>query len=554
MKALTHPVSTAFGLAVLCCLVLIAPIISLDHLLVFHDSGPPAAIFVSLLADLAIVWFLIALLLLRARKPGRVRVAIWSGVVLMFPWLLLEDGAILKAWSVHRRLGIALLLWSCLCWVGVNVFWRPGFQPHFERLVRFWKTVFVFLTLNNVVVVAQLLWCFWAARAIQAPRPLHVHSAQVATIAQTQRPRVIWIILDELSYRQVYERRFPSLQLPAFDQLASQATVFTHVEPAGVYTEEVVPSLMTGTPVNAIRPNVDGVRFSMHDPANGQWVDFQERDTIFQDALEDGYSTAIAGWYEPYCRILPEVLDQCYWTYKRDDDKGMFAESTALENTVAPFLYATSRIAPRLADSRYVARLGEAQIADFRDIYSAGDRFLADSSIDFLMLHLPVPHPGGIYDRRLGEFAAYGGSYIDNLVLADQYLAHVHQLLQQRGEWDSSAVIVMGDHSWRTAALWEGTPFWTAEDQRASDGGKFDPRPAYIVKLPGQSEGSRIEAAFPAIGTRALLQGILSGGIRTARDLAAFAHDAPEQRPVEHLSPEPRSVAQLADSRSGGSK
>jgi arylsulfatase A-like enzyme len=554
MKALTHPASTAFGLAVLCCLVLIAPIISLDHLLIFHDSGRPAAIFLPLLADLAIVWFLLTLLLMRARKPGRIRVAIWSGVILIFPWLLLEDGSILQAWSVHHRLGIALLLWSCLCWVGVNVFWRPTLQPHFERLVRFWKTVFVFLTLNNVVVVVQLLWCFWAARAIQTPRPLHAHTAQLATVGQTQRPRVIWIILDELSYRQVYERRFPGLELPAFDQLAAQSTVFTHVQPAGIYTEEILPSLLTGVPVNAIRPEVDGVQFSMHDPVNGQWVDFREHDTIFQDALDDGYSTGIAGWYEPYCRILPNVLDHCYWSYERDDDKGMFVESTPLQNTLAPFLYAASRIAPHWADSRYVAQLGEAQIADFHNIYSAGDRLLSDSSINFLMLHLPVPHPGAIYDRETGDFASYGGSYIDNLALADRYLAHVHQLLQQRGEWDSSAVIVMGDHSWRTTALWEGTPFWMQEDQRASDGGKFDPRPAYIVKLPGQTEGARIETPFPAIGTRALLQSILSGRIRTPQDVAKFAHDTPAQHQEQHPMQETRSVAQLADSRSGGSK
>ena len=61
MKLLTHPASTAFGLAVLCCLVLIAPITSLDHLIVFHDSGPPSSIFLPLLFDLAIVWLLITL-------------------------------------------------------------------------------------------------------------------------------------------------------------------------------------------------------------------------------------------------------------------------------------------------------------------------------------------------------------------------------------------------------------------------------------------------------------------------------------------------------------
>jgi hypothetical protein len=546
MKVLTHPVSTAFGLAVLCCLVLIAPIISLDQHWVFHDSGPPASIFLPLLFDLAIVWFLIALIFLRARRPGRLRVAIWSGAMLIFPWLLLEDGAMLQAWSVHHRVGLALLGFSCLCWLAVNLFWRPALAAHFERLVGFWKGVFAFLSLNNVLVLAQLLYCFWAARAIQQPRPLHTHISQPATAAQTHRPRVIWIILDELSYRQVYERRFPSLQSPAFDQLARQSTVFTHVEPAGLQTEMVVPSLLTGTPVDAIRPTIDGVQLSLHNPVNGQWVAFRQHDTIFQDALDDGYSTAIAGWYNPYCRILPEVLDHCFWSYKKDDDNGMFAEATLTANTLAPFLYAASWISPHRAERRYDAQLNDAQIADFREIDSAGDRFLADSSINFLMLHLPVPHPGGIYDRRRGAITDQGGSYIDNLALADRYLANVVQLLQQRGEWDSSALIVMGDHSWRTAPIWVPTSFWTAEDQTASDGGKFDDRPAYIVKLPGQTEAARIEQPFAAINTRALLQAILQGNLRSPQDLASFAQAAPVPRPELHPLRESRWAALFA--------
>jgi len=546
MKVLIHPASTAFGLAVLCCLVLIAPVTSLDHLLIFHDSGRPASIFVPLLADLAIVWLAITLVLLRARRPGRVRVAIWSGAILIFPWLLLEDGAILNAWTVHRRVGIALLLWSCLCWVAVNVFWHSKFVPHFERLVGFWKVAFAFLAVNNVVVVGQLLWCFWAARGIDRPRPLHTPVAQVATVSQARRTRVIWIILDELSYQQVYERRFPALELPEFDRLAGQSTVFTHVAPAGIYTEEVVPSLFTGIPVSAIKPATDGIHFSLHDPVRNQWVAFNAHDTIFQDALDDGYKTAIAGWYNPYCRILPEVLDQCFWTYKAGDDKGMFVESTPWQNTLAPFLYAASRVAPRWADERYDAQLQDEQIADFQKIYAAGDRMLADPSITFLLLHLPAPHPGGIYDRGRGVFSNDGRSYIDNLALADRYLAHVHQLLEQRGEWDSSAIVVMGDHSWRTAAVWRADPHWTAEDERASEGGKFDDRPAYIVKLPGQSAPSRIETRFAALNTRALLQRILSGDIRTPQDLAAFAKASPPPRPQQRPSQQTSSFAHLA--------
>jgi hypothetical protein len=156
-----------------------------------------------------------------------------------------------------------------------------------------------------------------------------------------------------------------------------------------------MPSLITGTPVGAIRPTIDSAQLSLHDPVNGQWIRFRQHDTIFQDALDDGYSTAVAGWYNPYCRILPEVLDHCFWSYKKDDDNGMFAEATPWANTLGPFLYAASWISPHRAESRYDALLNDAQIADFQVLETAGDRFLADSSINFLLLHIPVPHPGG---------------------------------------------------------------------------------------------------------------------------------------------------------------
>jgi hypothetical protein len=68
---------------------------------------------------------------------------------------------------------------------------------------------------------------------------------------------------------------------------------------------------------------------------------------------------------------------------------------------------------------------------------------------------------------------------------------------------------------------------WTAEDQLASDGGKFDDRPAYIVKLPHQSQGARIDTPFPAVRTRALFQQLFDGKIQTPAELAAFAESKP---------------------------
>ena len=114
-------------------------------------------------------------------------------------------------------------------------------------------------------------------------------------------------------------------------------------------------------------------------------------------------------------------------------------------------------------------------------------------------------------------------SYLDNLALTDKLLGHIRGELEQRGEWDASTVVVMADHSWRTKMFWEDLPDWTKEEQIASRGGEFDDRPAYIVKLPEQQTGARIDAPFAALNTRKLLDALLSQNIRSKEDLAAWA-------------------------------
>jgi arylsulfatase A-like enzyme len=121
------------------------------------------------------------------------------------------------------------------------------------------------------------------------------------------------------------------------------------------------------------------------------------------------------------------------------------------------------------------------------------------------------------------KFSTGPSSYLDNLVLADQYLAHVRSVLTQQGRWDSSVVIVMGDHSWRTALMWAKSPEWTKEEQAASQGARFDARPVYMIKMPGQNAGSRIDAPFSAIHTRSLLDAVFSDRLHNADGLQSWA-------------------------------
>jgi membrane-anchored protein YejM (alkaline phosphatase superfamily) len=161
----------------------------------------------------------------------------------------------------------------------------------------------------------------------------------------------------------------------------------------------------------------------------------------------------------------------------------------------------------------------------YLELAQQGDDLLEDRSATFVLIHIPIPHPVGIYNRATGQLSTDATSYVDNLAITDLYLAHLRSELEARGEWDSTTVVVMGDHGWRTQ-IWKEKE-WSATDEAASHGARFDTRPGYIVKLPNQREGARIDEPFHALQTRALFDALMSEQIRTAPDLDAWVQAHP---------------------------
>jgi hypothetical protein len=286
-------------------------------------------------------------------------------------------------------------------------------------------------------------------------------------------------------------------------------------------TEYVVPSLISGIPADSVRVSSDLRHVYLQSPTQALWVPVDQHKTIFQDALDHGYSTAVSGWFNPYCRIFSQVLDRCFWTNHRSIQGGMSAQQHLLSNVVAPFRALWSKVIQigRTPDISHDRTPPEQHILDYNELLATADTMLDDSSANFLFLHMPIPHPTGIYDRQTGRLTTGPSTYIDNLALADVYLAHLRSQLEQHGEWDSSTVLIMGDHSWRTAPIWSLDTDWTSEEQRASDGGKFDDRPAYILKLPNQQQPAHIDTPYRAIRTRTLLDAIMDQRIHSPQDL-----------------------------------
>jgi Sulfatase len=527
MKILTHPAMLALGTTTLCLLPLIGPFVAPSHLPLYHLAGSSAPLVLSILLNVFVLWLMLTGLFVWAQRPGWPRIFIWSSLTLSTPWILLKVYALMAPWPMPHGLSVSIFAGCMMALISVLFLLRrrPAFLVLFERTQHFIATLLGFVALSGLLVLGQMLWFAWRARSFNVPRPLH--QGQTASSMQHPRTRVIWVLLDELSYQQVYEQRFPGLKLDAFDQLAAQSTVFTHVIPAAGFTEIAVPSLITGIPVDRVSSSSSSGLLSLHNARTNSWQPFDPHQTIFQDALTAGYSTGVVGWYNLYCRILPSVLDRCFWTdHIVSVEPGLYVGQSFAKALLAPtfrFYDATkSLFRGRTRDDRYADLDAKFHIADYKDLSKGTDRLLEEPSISFTFLHLPVPHPGGIYDRKTSSFTTHNASYVDNLALADKSFAHLRHMLEQNGTWDSSAIVVMGDHSWRTTLLWTGSFAWTPEDEAASHGGQFDDRPAYIVKLPNQHQSARVDDRFDAVRTRALLDGIITNRIKTPEDLATW--------------------------------
>jgi hypothetical protein len=518
---LTHPAVVAFGLTMLPMLSVVAPLIEPTHSLIYHFDGPPSTVFYPAIIGIGLLWVLLTGILTLARRPGRARLILWSALIFMLPWVILKVCAILLEWPVPHRLSLLVFLTGIAATAIVLACWKPSFQRLFDQAQECTATLLAFCALSGLLVLGHFCWSVWQTRFINAAVPLHHRAAAQST----PHPRVIWLILDELSYRQVYEHRFPSLQLPAFDRLAAQSTLFTQVAPAGLMTEYAIPSLISALPADAMRVSADGRQLYLRDPAQKRWQTFDPHHTVFQDALDRGYSTGISGWYNPYCRILSPVLDHCFWTNHYLAPGGMSTHQTLLWNIAAlfdtpggkaqHFIHWHKQQIPPQDD----VAAAQTHIQDYTDLVTASDAMLNDSSIDLLFLHMPIPHPYGIYNRHTRQLTTGPSTYIDNLALADAYIAHLRAQLEQRGQWDSSTILIMGDHSWRTAPLWALTTPWYTEEQDASNGGQFDNRPAYILKLPHQQQPAHIDAPYPAIRTRALIDALMDQRIQSPEDL-----------------------------------
>jgi hypothetical protein len=110
----------------------------------------------------------------------------------------------------------------------------------------------------------------------------------------------------------VFENRPSNLLLPEFDRFAGESISVNDAYSPSWQTATSLPSLITGQIVTTAVPiDQNELRLTTEDGVVEQW---STQSSVFSEAKARGFTTAVAGWYHPYCRVIGRDLDICYWT------------------------------------------------------------------------------------------------------------------------------------------------------------------------------------------------------------------------------------------------
>ena len=352
-----------------------------------------------------------------------------------------------------------------------------------------------FMITKNILVCLGIMHLESCAGAVVLPPPVPVHEG---------RPRVVWIIFDEMDYRLAFEQRPAGVPLPDFDRLRNESLSASDAYSPADGTIISMPSVIIGQRLTTVFCN-NTCDMSVMFADTGMVAGWSTLPSVFSEARALGYNTALVGWYLPYDRMLGRALNYCVW-YPLP--------------SFNPARAATFGAEMRQQIGSLVGSLHSRQlfVKICQDSFTASLAVVTNRTYGLMLLHLPPPHRPGVYLPEKNRMTALPMSkakgYFNNLILADHELGALRQAMEAFGEWDRTWVILAADHSWRQSRWYDG---------------KRDMRVPFLVKPPKGGEPMTYSQQFNTVLTHDLILAMLRGEITNEQNVTSWldAHRSP---------------------------
>lgn len=390
------------------------------------------------------------------------------------------------------------------------------------------------------MVSETLLLAVWILAANLFATAYRIHSqpelaaapapAQIGPHARTggeRLARTVVVILDEFDQRIGFEQRPNGFSLPALDRLKDESVTLTDARPAGAWTLDIIPAYLTGRPYRHAKAEGPS-RLLLYPSPTGDEIVFDGKQTLFARLDEMGARSVVIGYYHPYCRILAGLPLDCQWYANADASDGLLGrtvfESKGFGVGLGVRLLShhawSSGLTPTIGLGltglawqmrRQVASENQAAILDKAMRESL--RAAADAERDFVFVHLPVPHPPGVGPlmRPWIRGPMTGVAYLDNMLVADGFVATLREKLVEAGLWESTNIIITSDHPLRRS-VWKDRRDWIGDSAILGSGDRG--RIPFYLKPAGGGAGSAISTPVPLLCMHDLMLALAKGEIK----------------------------------------
>jgi hypothetical protein len=490
----------------------------------YYEYEVPSLEFVALFFSIALaaIPFIVLLSAIRASKQSRIKLELQALFLVLGLACFTGLNSETLNWYIPGRedtlnyeLPLAVLA------IALVTSLKPKFS--FDRLIEnFQSVVLVFLVFGLFLILQSVL--VWARITGEDLSPRAIENADARG---TLTNRVVWVIFDEFDYASMMNRpeRF---EMPAFDRLLRESFVAENAYPPNFWTNQSLPSLLTGQIVSKAEP-ISPRRLELTLENGATPGSISDVDNIFAKVKQLGGTTGVVGWVHPYPRLFQGSLDYGYWqpsqVLKCETITECMAElaADAFQSlpTANPFVSRKQIRTGALAPDKSL----NGQIERSRFLREKALKLAGDERLNFVFLHFSIPHA-----RFIGrDFEPATKGYFEALEAVDEAVQMMREQMEAKGLWDSTTLIISADHWWRFKTE-EYLSFMPAEQRNEV---MKDKRVPFLVKLANKPERFTYPNQFNTIATYDLVLGILSGELKTGTDLADRIEKLRAERPAE---------------------
>ncbi|MDQ2712395.1 MAG: hypothetical protein M3Y24_09245 [Acidobacteriota bacterium] len=339
------------------------------------------------------------------------------------------------------------------------------------------------------------------------------------------RERLIWVIFDELDRRMLYNARPQRVQLPEFDRLQRESLDALAVNSPAMNTSVSIPSLLLEKNIDCVEASAKG-GLLIKERDSTRLVPFDSQEDVFEKARAAGFNTGVSGWYFPYCRMVGHTVSECAWAlggfelgfvHTALTGRPIYQQGWYLAKWQLNVLPHLTRPLSEKPEQDQIFRQGN--IHTLQIVLQNALRMLEDHNLNLVFIHLPIPHPPGIWDPTKGAFTTANANYLDNLELADKVLGQIRHTLEDVGDWERSTILISSDHPFRSEA-WTGPSgrFEDSEMNRVSREEWF-PFIPFLLNLPYQHQHVTYKGSFNSVLTGDLVLSILKRQLTKPEDV-----------------------------------